>query len=148
MQDRVNYKVNAFFSRFNLKSYKKGQIIIHPNKDPLGAYYLKSGYVKAYGISPQGIETTIHIFALNSYFPMMWVISDIPNRLHYEALTPVELYIIPKEKVLNFLQKNPDVLFDLTYRLLKGIDKLTLRIEDLLDRYTRDFLDVCIIFLL
>lgn len=127
----VNNKVNSFFSKFNLQKYKKGEIIIHPNKNPLGAYFLKSGYVKVYGISTLGIETTIHLFSINSYFPMMWIISGIPNRFHYEALTSVELHIVPKEKVLNFLKKNPDVLFDLTHRLLKGLDKLILRIEQL-----------------
>ena len=131
MEKKIKNKVHAFFSNFELHKHKKGQAIIHPNQNPQGAYYIKNGYVKTYAISPQGVETTIHLFANNSYFPMMWIISDIPNRFHYEALTPIELYVAPKEKILNFLQKNPDVLFDLTHRLLNGLDKLTLRIEQL-----------------
>lgn len=131
MEEKTKNKIDAFFSKFNLQKYKKGEIIIHPNKNPLGAYFIKNGFVKTYGISRQGIETTVHLFTLNSYFPMMWIISDIPNRFHFEALTSVELHIAPKEKVLNFLRKNPDVLFDLTGRLLKGLDKLTIRIEQL-----------------
>src|SRR3989344_9267927 len=105
MEEKIKNKVHAFFSNFELHKHKKGQTIIHPNQNPQGAYYIKNGYVKTYAISPQGVETTIHLFANNSYFPMMWIISDIPNRFHYEALTPIELYVAPKEKILNFLQK-------------------------------------------
>ncbi len=131
MDNKINLKVESFFSKFKTKKYKKGQLIIDPESDIEYVYFLKSGFVKAYAISPEGIETTIHLFSTNSYFPMMHIISEIPNRYYYEALTEVEVYLTPKNQFLYFLNHNPDVLFNLTYRLLKGLDKLSLRIEQL-----------------
>lgn len=131
MDEYETDKIEKFFTKNNLEKFRKGQILIDPNKNFMGVYYLKSGYVKEYGITPQGIETTIHIFTPHSYFPMTWVIDNLPIRYYYEALTPVEAYPGSKAKVLDFLQKKPAVLLELTGRLLKALDKLSLRIEQL-----------------
>ncbi len=129
MQNSIKVNVESFFSQFPSYNYKRGEIVIHPNDSPLGAYYLKKGYVKEYSISTHGIETTLHIFAPASYFPMMWVIAGIPNRYYHEALTDVKVYKAPKDKVVTFLKENPDALLDLTKRIFMGLDKLTSRIE-------------------
>lgn len=123
-------KVVQFFSQFELREYKQGELILQPDEIH-GAFFLKLGHVREYGISPQGIEVGLHIFDPHSYFPMMSVISDIPNRYYYEALTDVQVYNAPKDTVLVFLKENPDVLFDLTKRVFIGLDKLTSRIEHL-----------------
>ncbi len=122
-------KIEKFFSQFQSYTYKKGELIIQPDKNPIGAYYIKKGFVREYGISRTGIEISLHIFVPQTYFPMMWVIADIPNRYYYEALTNVELYSAPKDKILVFLKENPDILWSLTQRILLGLDKLTLRLE-------------------
>lgn len=127
--DNVEVKVENFFLQFTKHLYQKGEMILEPDQNPLGAYYLKKGYVREYGISPQGVEITLHIFSPQSYFPMMWVMAEIPNRYYYDALTDVEVYSAPKEKILLFLKENPDVLWDLNQRLFMGLDKLIARIE-------------------
>lgn len=127
----IETKIENFYSQFQTRIYKKGELIIQPDDNPIGAYYLKKGHVREYGMSLQGREITLHIFAPHSYFPMMWVLADISNRYYYEALTDVEVYSVPKDKVLTFLKNNPDVLYDLTRRAFIGLDKLTSRIEHL-----------------
>lgn len=122
-------KIENFFSQFQKHTYKKGELIIQPDKNPLGAYFVKKGFVREYGISRTGMEISLHIFVPRTYFPMMWVVAGIPNRYYYEALTNVELYSAPKEKIITFLKENPDVLWDLSERVFLGLDKLTLRLE-------------------
>lgn len=122
-------KIEHFFYQFQKYTYKKGELILQPEHNPIGAYYLSKGYVREYGISPSGNEISLHIFFPQSYFPMMWVISDIPNRYYYEALTDIEVYSAPKEDILTFLENNSDVLLNLTQRLFLGLDKLTARLE-------------------
>lgn len=129
MDTDVNKKVQVFFSQFPLKKYEVGEIVIHPDTDPTGAFFIKKGFVKEYGISIEGTEITLHIFTPDSFFPMMWVISDLKNRYYYESLGNVEIYCAPKVAVVDFLKKNPDVLLSLTDRLLRALDKLTMRIE-------------------
>lgn len=131
MEEKIQIKIDNFFSQFQPRRYPKNEIIIYPEDQPPGAIYIKSGYVREYNISMEGVEITIHLFAPLSFFPMTWVVADIKNRYYYEALTDVEVYNIPKEAVNTFLKDNHDVLYSLTRRLLHGLDKLTLRIEQL-----------------
>ena len=126
----LQVKVAQFFSQFGQREYKKGEFILQPD-EAHGVFFLETGHVREYGISSQGIEVGLHIFVPNTYFPMMWVIANIPNRYYYEALDDVRVYNAPKEAVLLFLKENPDVLFDLTKRAFMGLDKLTSRIEHL-----------------
>lgn len=125
----LDKKIETFFSQFSHHTYQKGELILQPDHNPLGAYYLQSGFVREYGISPQGLEISLHIFSPRSYFPMMWVISDIANRYYYEALSDVQVYSAPKEKLLIFLKENPEVLWELSRRIFAGLDKLVSRIE-------------------
>lgn len=129
MEEQVWKKCDDFFSKFQSVEYEKGSIIIHPEESPRGIFYLKSGYVREYGISLQGIEITLHMFAPHSFFPMMWGMNDIPNRYYYEALTEITACITPRDKVIDFLKSEPLILMDLTKRLLLGLDRLTTRIE-------------------
>lgn len=125
----LQQKVEEFFARFEYKKYKKGETIMHPDETNAKAYYVKSGYVRNYNLTDEGIEFTLHIYAPHSYFPMTSVISDVENRYYYEALIDTEVYIAPKAEVTAFLKSNPDVLFDLTSRLLNGLDKFMMRAE-------------------
>lgn len=131
MKQENTKKSVSYYDKFEHCFFRKGEIIIYPKKDSPDAIFIKKGYVREYTLSHQGVELTLHIFSPGSCFPMTWIISSIKNRYFYEALTQVEAYKIPKEKMLNFLKKRPDVLFDLTDRLLRGLDKLVFRIEGL-----------------
>ncbi|MBI4009356.1 Crp/Fnr family transcriptional regulator [Candidatus Roizmanbacteria bacterium] len=129
MDRQIKAKIQAFFTKFPLKRYKKEEVLIDPNEELKGAFYLAKGFVREYTISPQGDELTLHVFAPGSYFPMTWVINGIKNRYYYEALMTCETHIASKEKVLGFFEKEPSVIFELSKRLLQGIDKFLVRIE-------------------
>ena len=110
MSPDINTAVETFFLQSKHKQYKKGETILNPDDVIQNAYYIKEGYVKAFSLSPEGVELTIHLFAPHAYFPMMSVLSDLPNRYYYEALVDTEVYIASKESVASFLQSNPGVL--------------------------------------
>jgi CRP/FNR family cyclic AMP-dependent transcriptional regulator len=124
-----------FFSGFkNLKKYKKNQIFLEPGVEPSGVFYLKSGYVRLYLISKDGKELTFNIYKSGMFFPMIWAIADAPNIYFLETLTDVELLKAPKEKVIEFLQDNPEIVFDLTKRILSGLEGLTKLMDVLLSK--------------
>lgn len=129
--DETKQKINTFFFQFPTKTFTQGELILQPDEDPSMIYYINNGHVREYSISPEGIEFTIHLFVPESYFPMTWALADIHNRYYFEALTPTITHLAPKQKVLEFLHQEPEVLQELTIRLLKGLDKLVLRMEGL-----------------
>lgn len=124
-------KIENFFRQFPLSSFNKGDTVLTAHKDPSGLFFLESGFVRQYVFTNQGSELTMHFFKSNSFFPLFWAINDLPNRFQYQALTPVEVRICPKEKFLEFIKSDPEILFNLSSRLLFGLDGLLTRVESL-----------------
>lgn len=130
--DTTNKIIENFFSQAKSFDYRKSEIILRAGDNPQGVFYLKKGFVRLYTVFEDGKELTLHIFKPGSFFPMMWAIADITNGYYYEAMTDISVKRQGKEKVLNFLLENRDVLFDLTRRILIGLNGILTNIEYLL----------------
>jgi len=128
----VHVKLDKFFSSSKTITYKKGETILRPEDKPQGAYFIKEGFVKLNTIFENGRELTLNIFKPGTYFPMMWAIGEIPNSYYYQAQTNTLIHRVPKQDVLAFLKNNPDVLFELTRRILVGLDGVLTNIEYML----------------
>jgi CRP-like cAMP-binding protein len=127
MDTEIVQKIENFFIKFKQSKYKKGEILIRAGDDPSGIFYLISGNVRKYAISEKGDELVVNIFKPSSFFPMSWAINGEQNEYFYDALTPVEIYRAPKEKVIEFIKEDPDVLYDLMSRVYRGTDGLLRR---------------------
>lgn len=139
MDELVSQKVEDFFKQYKHQIYKKGEILIRADDAPSGVFYLTKGLVKQYAISKKGEELVVNIFKPVAFFPMSWVINQTPNNYYYEALEDTEIWRTPREDVLAFIKKNPDVLFDLMSRVYKGADGMLMRMVYLMsgEAYSR-----------
>ena len=63
---------------------------------------------------------------------MMWAISNIPNTYFFQSMVMSQVQRAPREEVIEFIKKNPDVLFEFTQRILVGLDGLLTNVEHLL----------------
>ncbi len=138
MDKLVSGKLENFFSKYKYQQYKKGEILIRADDSPSGIFYLKQGNVKEYAISKKGEELILNTFKPISFFPMSWAISNTDNNYYYEAVTDVEVFMSEKEEVINFIKKNPDVLYDLLRRVYLGIDGLISRMVYLMSENAHD----------
>lgn len=132
MDTKIAKKLEEFFIQFKHVTYKKGEILVRADDDPSGVFYLATGTVRKYAISQKGDELVVNIFKPISFFPMSWAINNDQNDYFYDALTPVEIYRAPKEKVVEFIKNNPDVLFDLMARVYRGTDGMIRRMTYLM----------------
>jgi len=122
-----------FFSEFNkVYKFKKNQLVLWPQVEPAGVFYVKSGFVRQYLISRNGKELTVNILKPHAYFPIIWTLNNIENIYFYESLTDITLFKAPKEEVVKQLENHPDLLYDLTKRTLSGLDGITRMMETLL----------------
>lgn len=129
MNQAICAKLEAFFADFTYIHADKKATLLDPQKNPPGVYFLKKGHVRQYLVSEKGQELTIHIYEPGAFFPLHWAINGIKNQYYFETLTEVELYLAPKEQVIAYLNANPQILFDLSSRLLFGVSGLSKRIE-------------------
>lgn len=131
MDIAVEQKLNTFFSKFPVTSYKKGQIIIQANAEPSGIFYVESGIVRRYWISENGEEITLNLYKPHTFLPMSWAIGNVKNIHFYEAMKDVAARKAPKDAVLAFLKEEPDVVYDLLKRIYIGLEGLWMHIESL-----------------
>jgi CRP/FNR family transcriptional regulator len=132
MDDAILKKLNNFFLLYKKQRYKKGEILIRAEDTPSGIFYISKGTVKQYSISPHGEEQILTIYKPPAFFPMMWAINGVSNTYYFEAVEDVKICLAPKDDVLVFLKKEPEVLFDLLSRLYRGMSGLLSRIEQLM----------------
>ncbi len=124
-------KLQEFFSKGRLLHYKKNETILRSGETPQGIYFVDRGYIRLYSTSESGEELTLIIFKPNDFFPIMWAINDTPNEYYLEAMTNVELYRSPKDEFSHFLSSNPDVLFEITQKILERFGRILRRMEHL-----------------
>lgn len=127
MEAGVLKKLNLFFSKSKLYTFKKGDIITRGHDPIFAIYYIKKGYVRQFVYSENGDDITISIFRPHSFFPIAAVIGNVPNSFNFQAMTPIEAYRKNPDEVLAFLKKESDVLYNLTKRLALGLLGLALR---------------------
>lgn len=132
MNAQVFEKVDKFFNKYKLQTYKKGEFLVRAGDPPSGIFYLKEGSVKQYVISKKGEEVVVNIFKPPAFFPMSWAINDSENDYYFEALGDLKLYRAPKNEVIDFIKSNSDVLFDLLGRIYRGVDGILRRMTYLM----------------
>lgn len=127
MQKRPIGKLALFFSQHRRLQYKRHQLIIRADDVPSGVYFLRKGYTRVYSLSESGQELTLIILKPGDVFPLIWAINDSPNTQFCETMTQVELFRAPRKDFLEFLNDNPDIVYEV-------LSKILVRFEGLLER--------------
>lgn len=131
MTKGIETKLQTFFSKYPSLAFRKGSVLFEAGKEPTGIYYIESGIVRRYWIFENGTEITFNLYKPHSFLPMSWAIGDVPSMHTYEALTDIKVRKAPKKDVLEFLQKEPDIVYDLLRRVYIGMEGLWTHIESL-----------------
>ena len=132
MDQTIIDKLNTFFHTYKKQQFKKGEIIIRADDEPQGIYYIEKGLVRRYSITGNGEELMLNIYKPHAFFPMSWAISNIHNAHFYEAMTEVIVWRAPKDDVLIFVKREPEIVYDLLRRVYIGVEGLWTHIEHLM----------------
>lgn len=132
MDTIIKKKIETFFEDYPLRRFDKGEILVRPDETLKNVFLIVDGLVTQYDISEAGNEIIVNVFKQNAFFPMSIAISRTPNYYFFEAAGPVMVRVAPVKKVVEFIQSNPDVLYDLLSRVYKGTDGLLRRMAHLM----------------
>ncbi len=116
-------------SAYPARVIPKGTILLAPGQKAQGVYYLHSGSIRQYSISPQGNELTLHLLFEGAIFPAIAMYDNSETKYYYEAFKTSKVSIVPIRDFEDYLKDNTQELFEFTGRLLKGLDGLARRIE-------------------
>lgn len=134
MSDPVAEKyLHLFLDRHQVRSYKKGEVIIFQGEVPRHVYVIKSGTVKSYNLSVGGDEKPVGFYAKDRTFPASWVYGKVASAIYYyEAFTPeVQVYVIEREEFVTFIRKRPELLYQELDHILSDQIGGTLRLNAL-----------------
>jgi len=117
-------KITQFMSRFEERSYKKGQVLVFGNEPVSSVYFVVEGQVRQYDISYRGDEVVVNVLCTAGLFPLSSALAGVANRYFFEAAGPVRLYRAPVDAVLEFLKTNPDVVWYLLSQASVGASNM------------------------
>jgi CRP-like cAMP-binding protein len=102
----------AFFEKYPIKRFDKGELILVQGEVPPTAYAIKKGVIKTYNLTAQGEEKPISFDVELELFPIAWAFKKAKYaQYYYEAFTDCELYCVPPADYLEFMHANPKELF-------------------------------------
>jgi CRP/FNR family transcriptional regulator len=103
--------LQTFLNQYKIESFKKGNVVLGQDVEPTCAYVIKKGIIKTYNITSKGEEKPIGFNVAGDIIPLGWVFNKILKSVYfYEALTNCQLYVVPKNDLLTFVQSDLDVM--------------------------------------
>lgn len=125
--------------------YRKGEFIIRPGEAPSGIFYIESGLVKAYDITKYGEENMLIIRRSGEVFPLIWAMTGRERSVIYEALVPVTVRHLSRQKFRSFVDNNP---YALSLLLDMAIEMYRLHSERIINLGYRNVRERLVSFLL
>lgn len=113
MTTSVLSTISAFFEKYALSRYAKGQIFLLEGEISDYVYYLIEGRVKVYNISYRGDEVILHIFKPPDFFPVSHIVDQTENKYIYEADAETVVRRAPIDEVRKLLERRPSVTLNL-----------------------------------
>lgn len=98
--------VNLFHGGTKL-TYSKGEFIIRPGESPPGIFYIEEGLAKSYDITKYGEENLLIIRKTGEVMGITWAVTGQDRHIIYSALAPTTVWLISRDRFMNFIHKNP-----------------------------------------
>lgn len=91
------------------RSFGAGSIIVYQGEVPRSAYVIMSGIVRVFSISSQGEEHIVTMHIKGEFIPSPWIFGKATGSLFfYEALTPTEVALVPKDDLIAYTLSTPE----------------------------------------
>lgn len=132
MDPTIADKIHQEFSKYPLRKYPKGQILLFAGDEPKYLFYVVEGKVRKYDISLRGDEFAVNIAKPPITFPMTSLFTQTPSRYFHKAEQDVSAHLVPSKVALAFFKSDSCILYGLLERSYKSIDGLQGRIIQLM----------------
>jgi CRP-like cAMP-binding protein len=121
-----------FLSKFPVRRFQKGEMIICEGLEPRKCYAVKSGFAKVFLTTKSGEEKAVSFITSQDLFPLTWIFGKTDVALYYyQAYTDCEMYEIPREDMIAHIENDPqmfhrlfDYVLDLDIDLMQHIHSL------------------------
>lgn len=138
MSDLTSEGVEKFFQKYKQKTYKRGQIILHPDEEPpTDIYFIESGHIKVYSLTEDGNEMCHLFYGPGEMFPMVSFFINQTRDVFFEAMEETVIRKADKDEFMSFIKSNGKYLMDIILRLSRVLKVYADRIDNL--EYTKAY---------
>lgn len=124
MDPLIAKKIDQEFTKYPLRKYPKGQILLFAGDEPTQVFYIIEGKVRKYDISPKGDELVVSLPKPPVPIPLTAILNNTPSNYFYRTEEVVLLHCVPVKDALHFIKSNNDVLFGIlcwSYQVIDGL---------------------------
>jgi CRP/FNR family cyclic AMP-dependent transcriptional regulator len=108
----------ALAARGNLRSFRRGTILIQEGDRGDTLYMVRSGRLRAYAAHPNGKEITLGIYGAGEYVGEM-SLDGGPRSANVETLEATTCAVISRATLLAYIAEHPDFALEMMGRLIR-----------------------------
>ena len=108
----------ALAARGNLRSFRRGAILIQEGDRGDTLYMVRSGRLRAYAAHPSGKEITLGIYGAGEYVGEM-ALDGGPRSANVETLEATTCAVISRATLLAYIAEHPDFALEMMSRLIR-----------------------------
>lgn len=136
----------SHFREGTQKHFNKGDIMVQGDEEPLGVYFIQSGYVKAYSISQLGQINLLLIQGAFEIMPLPWALDGKQKLgIFYEAISKVTVLKTSKDNLRSSMGSNSWLTEQILRQLVNTFTVYAQRIQSLGYRLPRERVIACIL---
>lgn len=129
VQDSSLKNLVSFFGLYKLQCFRKRDLVAADQETARKVFFIKEGYMRVYRISEQGEELTLTILKPFDLYPITWGVSNTLENCYLEAVTSLEVWIVPQEDFFGFISSKPALFNSFTSYISMRLNSLLTRME-------------------
>lgn len=138
MQSGWQHLAEEFMNNGTRIEYRKDEIVIRPEIDPPGVFFVHNGYLKVYEVTKTGAENINTFKQPGTLFPMLWANGNSHREVYIQAISTTVTYRLSRNHYRQYLEKHPKAMEDSLQRMVMLYEAYTDRIQNLEYRYARE----------
>jgi DNA-binding response OmpR family regulator len=123
--------VQALLGNRPRRIFKKKDPIFMEGQNPNSLYYIEKGQIKTFKMNSFGKELITGIHDEGSFLGYVPLIEDKPYNENAEALTEVQVSLIPKSDFLSLMYSNKDIVSKFIKMLSNNLEEMENRLLDI-----------------
>lgn len=135
-------------NHFEIKTYKKGEVIYHPDMQPKAVYFIKTGKVKMVTVNSDGDEFIQGIFKANEYFGEPALILSKPYLAFTIAIQDCEIIPVKKDAFFHLLETENSFSLKLIQTLSTRLFYKSMMLEELANEHAEHRIHTLLNYLL
>lgn len=113
------------------RDYRKGEMVFLEGEKSNSLYIINEGQIKLFKYTKEGKEQILHILSEGEFFGELSLLKEEEVAFNAEAITPLKICTLTKERLNNILLKQPEISLKILERVGERLSKVEKLVQNL-----------------